>query len=217
MNRKLDSFNVHNSEQYIQVWRGKKIYDDDGHNNLVNVAQKVGNFSYIDRLIINYYKQFPSPFNSVVSIGCGLGKDLQTVKRINKGSEVYGIDTSPDVLAKAQKELPDGNFICASATHLPFRKDAKFDTVIIGQCDNLNEEDVLKNFKHRKTMLYFTFFDPLESDNQLLYGVEFENSRRVYSNLLRRLGWNVLLDEPYNFSSDAAQFAKGGFLIAKKQ
>ncbi len=87
-------------------------------------------WSSIGKEIMSFFKCYPYSPENVLSLGCGIGNGLKTVKKY--GSKLLvGIDVGLPVLKLAKSNLPDGDFVCASSTHLPFR-DSVFDTFITG-------------------------------------------------------------------------------------
>ena len=70
-----------------------------------------------------------SPNNSVLDIGCGDGKNIETI--LQTTSHVSGVDNDLIAIEDAKKRLknyPDVELFCADALNLPF-KDEAFDTV----------------------------------------------------------------------------------------
>lgn len=76
----------------------------------------------------------PAPGESVLDVGCGTGSlALAAKRRVGAGGKVFGIDASPEMIAratsKAIKAEVDVSFRNAVAEALPF-PDAQFDVVL---------------------------------------------------------------------------------------
>ena len=74
------------------------------------------------------------PGDSVLDVGCGTGSLVIEAKRdVGPGGEVFGIDASPEMLARAERKARKAGveigFRNAPAQALPF-PDARFDTVL---------------------------------------------------------------------------------------
>ncbi|MGB7924041.1 MAG: methyltransferase domain-containing protein [Pyrinomonadaceae bacterium] len=66
--------------------------------------------------------------NSVLEVGCGLGILAQAVARVVTRGEVYGVEYSPEQLARAEASQPNLRLVQGDAHHLEF-DDARFDVV----------------------------------------------------------------------------------------
>lgn len=75
---------------------------------------------YFDQLV-------PPPGRATLDIGCGEGRVARDLKA--RGHRVTGVDTSPTLLEAARAADPDGTYVDAPATALPF-EDATFDLAI---------------------------------------------------------------------------------------
>jgi len=74
----------------------------------------------------------PRPGECVLDAGCGTGMLLRRLAEAAPGIRLIGVDASPEMLAEARREAPDGTTLQqADVRHLPFA-DASFDAVVIG-------------------------------------------------------------------------------------
>lgn len=76
--------------------------------------------------------------HSVLEVGCGCGVIMNHLK--SRAARWTGVDRSPDVIDKARELLPDVEFVCASADHLPFAEgtfDAAFSYQVFHYFDSL--------------------------------------------------------------------------------
>jgi ubiquinone/menaquinone biosynthesis C-methylase UbiE len=67
------------------------------------------------------------PGDRVLDIGCGPGAALESAAR--SGAEVYGVDPSPSMVARAGRRVPEATVVEGSAESLPF-PDATFSHVL---------------------------------------------------------------------------------------
>jgi len=93
-------------------------------------------YDYIFLLVFWVRKQSikfinPKKDQKILDLCCGTG--TLSIKLAGLGAKVTGIDLSPDMLKKARKKSPKGNFIEGDATNLPF-KDCEFETVVASFC-----------------------------------------------------------------------------------
>jgi trans-aconitate methyltransferase len=58
----------------------------------------------------------------LLDVGCGAGALLWCLK--NEGLQLYGIDSSPTLLAHAKVAIPQATFALAEAVEIPFQADA---------------------------------------------------------------------------------------------
>jgi ubiquinone/menaquinone biosynthesis C-methylase UbiE len=58
------------------------------------------------------------PGDRVLDIGCGPGAALENARRL--GAEVYGVDPSPSMVARAARRVPEATVVEGSAERLPF-------------------------------------------------------------------------------------------------
>lgn len=66
---------------------------------------------------------------NVLDMGTGSGVFAEAFAK--RGLQVFGIDANPEMLAEAQKYVPDGEFREAEAEKLPYQEDT-FDLVFMG-------------------------------------------------------------------------------------
>lgn len=87
-------------------------------------------WSSIDKEIDSFLKDYPYSPKNVLSLGCGVGNDLKCMKKY-ESELLVGVDVGRPALELAKQNLPNGDFIRASSTYLPFR-DSLFDTIVTG-------------------------------------------------------------------------------------
>lgn len=77
--------------------------------------------------------------NTVLDVGCGPGNYCDIL--LKKGFDVTGVDYSPNMLKRAEKNAPGATYLQANAYHLPF-EDKSFDLVVsIGVMQCLSDEE----------------------------------------------------------------------------
>lgn len=64
---------------------------------------------------------------SVLDVGCGPGNSTQVLREAFPAAEITGLDSSPEMIARAETDYPDGRWICADAASHPFEE--SFDVV----------------------------------------------------------------------------------------
>ena len=65
----------------------------------------------------------------LLDVGCGNADMASIAKETNL--EYYGLDVSTDMLNAAQRNVPEGNFIEASATAFSSKYNIKFDVIVL--------------------------------------------------------------------------------------
>jgi SAM-dependent methyltransferase len=179
-------------------------------------ASRKGNFSGIERLIRNALAEQYHQAKSVLSLGCGIGKDLKTAMDLYPTCTTIGIDTSRTALMKAKNEVTRGNFICSCISHLPFRHEVEFDAIIVGHLleflseNSLNE--VMTEVSHhtsKASRFYITFWKRIDDrcglDHMFL---------RIGHNLMK-FGWKIMHIQTYSHR-EISPLSEGGFIIAEK-
>jgi len=151
---------------YDEIWKKAQLKNiPSNSDSTTESAWKYKNFSRIEDLIEDFLIKHPFDHKSVLSIGCGAGKDVEKVKKLFPSANVYGIDSSRYALKEAKKHS-SADFVCALAECLPFRKDIKFDGFIAGHTLDLtpnpeNAEKIIGELtKHaaEKSRFYITFY-----------------------------------------------------------
>jgi len=205
-------------EGYRNVWRSA-LHDKPGRSDdaTIRAARNYGNFSGIEDLINSFLKENPFKHHLVLSLGCGVAKDLAKIKGIYPSSVLFGIDTSPDALSEARRKMAgtDIDLICASMSHLPFKEDFRFDMLVAGQSLDLEfDEDYLRRlltevtkYSSPNSRFYMTFYGTDEADLELY-------KCTPIGNLLDELGWNIFCGREYN--ARESPFAQGVFWVAKR-
>lgn len=59
----------------------------------------------------------------VLDAGCGAGRFIVRTRK-NCRCEVFGVDTSRNMIERARKRVPDANYLIADVLYLPFRREA---------------------------------------------------------------------------------------------
>jgi SAM-dependent methyltransferase len=179
---------------------------------LVEAARRYKNFSSIEVLIEGFLRKNPFDHKSVLSIGCGVGKDVETVRKLFPSAKMYGIDISRYALKEARKHS-DADFVCASAENLPFKEDLKFDMLIAGHTlDLFTNEDYLKGiigeltkYSAEKSRFYMSFYG---DDEQHLE----KDSCTPIGNVLDQFGWKIIHGSPYNLKK-GSKYTCGAFWV----
>lgn len=57
----------------------------------------------------------------VLDAGCGAGRFIYRIRK-TKSCQVYGVDTSRNMINRARKRVPDANYLIGDILHLPFRR-----------------------------------------------------------------------------------------------
>ncbi len=98
--------------------------------------------SYQNTVILPNLLRLLGPLKNkiVLDLACGQGFFAQAM--LNEGAGVIGVDAAPDLIALAQKNIPDGTFHIAPADRLEFIKNETCDTaIIILAIQNIKEVD----------------------------------------------------------------------------
>ena len=74
-----------------------------------------------------FFELVPPPGRATLEIGCGEGRVTRDL--ISRGHRVTAVDASPTLLAAAEEEQPDAEYVLADAADLPFGDDS-FDLVV---------------------------------------------------------------------------------------
>ncbi len=98
--------------------------------------------SYQNTVILPNLLRLLGPLKNkiVLDLACGQGFFSQAM--LNEGAGVIGVDAAPDLIALAQKNIPDGTFHVSPADQLGFIKNETCDTaIIILAIQNIKEVD----------------------------------------------------------------------------
>jgi hypothetical protein len=205
-------------EAYRNVWKSAlrnrpKAIDDP----TLRAARNHRNFSGIEDLIRDFVRSNPFEHHLVLSLGCGAAMDLMEIEKLYPSSLMYGIDTSREALVEAKKRLlkSNVNFICASMSHLPFRKDLRFDMFIAGQSLDLEFE---KGYLRRLLREATRYSSPRSRFYMTFYGID-RADLELYKctpigNLLEELGWRISHGREYHLTR--SPFAQGVFWVAER-
>ncbi len=162
----LEKSNQEMIQCYDEIWKTAQLkIIPQNSSSTTEAAWKYKNFSGIENLIEDFLRKHPFEHRSVLSIGCGAGKDVEKILNLFPSANVYGIDTSKYALKEAKKHS-NADFICALAEYLPFRDDLKFDGFIAGHTLDLapnadNSERIvgeLTKYAAEKSRFYMTFY-----------------------------------------------------------
>lgn len=137
----------------------------------------------------------------ILDLGCGDGTHAGMVRQFFDG-EIYAIDPSDDIIAKAQHRYPDINFQPASAYELPY-DDNFFDLVYA--------IDVIEHLKTPEKMLA-EVKRVLKPDGIVIFQTPNYPIKRFYdfNNFLAKKNWRK------NFKDDPTHFYKFTALKLKK-
>jgi len=107
------------SEWYDKYAKDKEEVTDD---QIVSVP------SWRYKLVLKDIEQLISLMNfsnedSVLDAGCGAGRFIYRIKK-KKNCQVFGIDTSRNMIKRAKKRTPEASYLIADILHLPFRSRA---------------------------------------------------------------------------------------------
>jgi ubiquinone/menaquinone biosynthesis C-methylase UbiE len=101
---------------YDKYARDKKIGDDQ----IVSVSS--ARYKCIARDIQRLITlMWFSDNDRVLDAGCGAGRFIDRIRRI-KGCQIFGVDTSRNMIRRARKKVPDANYLIADVLYLPFRR-----------------------------------------------------------------------------------------------
>jgi predicted TPR repeat methyltransferase len=96
-------------EYYENLWNSsqkdnppKNLLDRYIRPNMIKAAREYKNFSAIEELVEEYLKKNPFEHKTVLSVGCGAGKDLERFRKIFPSSKLFGIDVSSNALKEAK-------------------------------------------------------------------------------------------------------------------
>jgi ubiquinone/menaquinone biosynthesis C-methylase UbiE len=108
--------------------------------------------------ITNYVNFFVYDESSVLEVGCGTGELLA---RIN-GQEKTGIDFSEKMIAEAQSQFPEINFVCSQAEDIQL--DQKFDVIILSNLigyltDIQHVFEEMHKVSHNETKIIVTYYN----------------------------------------------------------
>jgi hypothetical protein len=205
-------------EAYRNVWRSA-LHDRPKaiDNPTLRAARNHRNFSGIEDLVKDFISGNPFEHHLVLSLGCGAAMDLREIEKLYPSSLMYGIDTSQEALVEAKKRLVKGNvnFVCASISNLPFKKDLRFDMLIAGQSLDLEfEEGYLRRllceatkYSSPRSRFYMTFYGIDKSDLELY-------KCTPIGNLLDELRWHISYGREYHVAK--SPFAQGVFWVAER-
>jgi SAM-dependent methyltransferase len=205
-------------EGYRSIWKSA-LHDKPSRSDdaTIRAARNYRNFSGIENLINSFLKESSFKHHLGLSLGCGVAKDLAKIKGICSSSVLFGVDTSPDALSEARRTMPtaDINLICASISHLPFKKGIKFDMLVAGQSLDLEFDKTylrrllteVTRYSSPRSRFYMTFYGTDETDLELY-------KCTPIGNLLDELGWNILCGKEY--IARESPFARGVFWVAKR-
>ena len=112
--------------------RNKKVmtkwYDNYAKDKEITDDQIVSVPSARYKRIVRDIEQLISLMNfsdddRVLDAGCGAGRFIYRIRK-TKSCQVFGIDTSRNMIKRARKRTPDANYLIADVLHLPFRRKA---------------------------------------------------------------------------------------------
>ncbi len=63
---------------------------------------------------------------TIADIGCGPGNSTAVLKKVFPSADILGVDNSPNMIEKAQKEHPELSFCLCDALSLPGQYDLLF-------------------------------------------------------------------------------------------
>ena len=187
----------------------------DGNRNLVQAARKYRNFSRIENLVENFLRKNSFNHQSVLSVGCGAGKDVERIEKLFPSAKAYGVDMSREAIKEAKKHSK-ADFICASSEYLPFIDGLKFDMIVSGHTlDMFPDKEYLKRIigeitKHSSdgARFYMTFYGTGVQDLEL-------DSCTPIGNTLSDFGWKNIHGKTYTFHK-GTPYACGVFWVEEK-
>lgn len=142
----------------------------------------------------------PNP-QEVVDVGCGNGVTLETYRRYNPATKLYGIDPSKEGIRLAKLRVPDGIF----TTETEFEDIKQFDLVLcLGVAEHVEE---LSDFlKYLKAMVKPNGFCYFEVPHNLAYSKGPKTYRRLTVGS-KQIEWHLLSTQWENLLIDA------GFIV----
>jgi SAM-dependent methyltransferase len=69
-----------------------------------------------------FFELLPAPHGPVLEVGCGEGRVIRDLRA--RGYEPTGVDVSPTMIHHAQEADPDGRYVVADASRLPFAEES---------------------------------------------------------------------------------------------
>ncbi len=154
----LDTYEVE-PEIKMDIYKDKKKNLKDYFNKVaINRIKYRRSKSYYWDSITDYVNFFVHPESSVLEIGCGTGELLAKIN----GREKSGIDFSENMIAEAQMQFPDIEFVCSAAEDI--RLDRKFDVVILSNLIGylVDIQQVLEELHkvcHTETKIIITYYN----------------------------------------------------------
>jgi len=67
----------------------------------------------------------------VLDAGCGAGRFIHRIRK-TMSCQIFGVDTSRNMIERARKRVPDADYLIADVLYLPFRREAF--TAVINYC-----------------------------------------------------------------------------------
>jgi hypothetical protein len=189
-------------------------------SNMVKAVREYKNFSAIEEMIEEYLKKNPFEHETILSVGCGGGKDLEKMRKIFPPAKLFGIDVSSNAL-KESKKNSDAYLVCADPKNMPFRDDLKFDMLIAGEVfdiDAFADRELLQKtieeltrYSAKKSRFYLAFYGFDEQDLEL-------DSCTPVGEALTKCGWySPRFDGIIYDKLDSAPFAHGVFWVQERQ
>jgi len=219
----LEKLNIEMIHDYDEIWRKAQLItcpkDSDA---TTRAAWKYKNYSGIEELIEEFLIKNPFDHKSVLSIGCGAGKDVERIKKIFPSANAYGIDTSRHALIEAKKHS-NASFVRAYAGYLPFKDDIKFDGFIAGHTLDLTPNPdyaekiigEMAKYSAERSRFYITFYDdehlPDGEDPNMELGIT-----TPVGNALSKFGWFSMHEGgDYNLL-EKSSYAQGIFWVEER-
>jgi ubiquinone/menaquinone biosynthesis C-methylase UbiE len=192
--------------------------------------KKLFHKDHLDDTYLHKFTELLPKNATVLDIGCGTGRDVQTLLR--EGFEVTGIDVSSEMIKIAKKENPDALLQIMEASNLQFPNNS-FDGIIsLYTLEHLNPKLFTKALKEIKRVLrnngYFLLIQHDDEIDGEIPDLMLEGKKKLYRYMvplprlqqqLIDLGFKILYSDSKKFEDNSISESadKELIILAKKE